>query len=191
MSLNLRMSRIGQWAQNSALIEVMAAAYKPADHLLQASLGDSIMDVWVPGIPGLGCRGHTRTYRCRRNGVRSTTRAYHPSPWHMSRTDLCPASTLVPKPLNATWVQAAGLRWRGPLHIRRAFTPPSRQKRAMITRFGRSISPIWTDLTEIQWRYVLRNASRRMIQVNARCAGLRITARKPRSAHSSVKFLRI
>ena len=38
-------------SQNGVLIRVKAAALNPADHKLQAGLGDSIMDAWLPVIP--------------------------------------------------------------------------------------------------------------------------------------------
>ena len=39
-------------SQNGVLIRVKAAALNPADHMLQAGPGDSIMDAWFPVIPG-------------------------------------------------------------------------------------------------------------------------------------------
>ena len=44
-------------AQNSVLIRVKAAALNPADRVLQAGLGDSIMDAWFPVIPGWDVAG--------------------------------------------------------------------------------------------------------------------------------------
>src|ERR1700692_421938 len=44
-------------SQNGVLIRVKAAALNPADHMLQAGLGDSIMDAWFPVIPGWDVAG--------------------------------------------------------------------------------------------------------------------------------------
>ena len=44
-------------AQNSVLVRVRAAALNPADHLLQAGLGESHTDAWFPVIPGWDVSG--------------------------------------------------------------------------------------------------------------------------------------
>jgi NADPH:quinone reductase-like Zn-dependent oxidoreductase len=44
-------------SQNGVLIRVQAAALNPADHMLQAGPGDSIMDAWFRIIPGWDVAG--------------------------------------------------------------------------------------------------------------------------------------
>ena len=102
-------------AQNSVLIRVKAAALNPADHVLQAGLGDSIMDAWFPVIPGWDVAGIVE-----RVGDGVTEFAVCDEVIGFVRQEILhhgtyaekisvPASTLVRKPMNATWVQAAGL----------------------------------------------------------------------------------
>jgi NADPH:quinone reductase-like Zn-dependent oxidoreductase len=102
-------------AQNSVLIRVKAAALNPADHVLQAGLGDSIMDAWFPVIPGWDLAGIVE-----RVGAGVTEFAVGDEVIGFVREEILhhgtyaekisvPASTLVRKPKNATWVQAAGL----------------------------------------------------------------------------------
>jgi NADPH:quinone reductase-like Zn-dependent oxidoreductase len=38
-------------SQNNVLVRVRAAALNPADHMLQAGLGESHTDAWFPVIP--------------------------------------------------------------------------------------------------------------------------------------------
>jgi len=102
-------------AQNSVLIRVKAAALNPADHVLQAGLGDSIMDAWFPVIPGWDVAGIVE-----RVGAGVTEFAVGDEVIGFVREEILhhgtyaemvsvPASTLVRKPNNATWAQAAGL----------------------------------------------------------------------------------
>jgi NADPH:quinone reductase-like Zn-dependent oxidoreductase len=49
-----------KFAQNSMLVRVRAAALNPADHLLQAGLGESHTDAWFPVIPGWDVAGVVR-----------------------------------------------------------------------------------------------------------------------------------
>jgi NADPH:quinone reductase-like Zn-dependent oxidoreductase len=44
-------------SHNSVLLRVRAAALNPADHMLQAGLGESHMDAWFPVIPGWDVAG--------------------------------------------------------------------------------------------------------------------------------------
>ena len=44
-------------AQNSVLVRVRAAGLNPADHMLQAGLGESHTDAWFPVIPGWDVAG--------------------------------------------------------------------------------------------------------------------------------------
>ena len=102
-------------AQNSVLIGVKAAALNPADHVLQAGLGDSIMDAWFPVIPGWDVAGVVERVGA---GVREFAAGdevigfvreeilHHGT---YAEKISSPASTLVRKPHNATWAQAAGL----------------------------------------------------------------------------------
>jgi NADPH:quinone reductase-like Zn-dependent oxidoreductase len=102
-------------AQNSVLIRVKAAALNPADQVLQAGLGDSIMDAWFPVIPGWDVAGVVE-----RVGAGVTEFAAGDEVIGFVREEILrhgtyaekisvPASTLVRKPRNATWAQAAGL----------------------------------------------------------------------------------
>ena len=102
-------------AQNSVLIRVKAAALNPADLALQAGLGDSIMDAWFPVIPGWDVAGVVEQV-----GAGVTEFAAGEEVIGFVREEILrhgtyaekiavPASTLVRKPRNATWAQAAGL----------------------------------------------------------------------------------
>jgi len=102
-------------AQNSVLIRVKAAALNPADLALQAGLGDSIMDAWFPVIPGWDVAGIVE-----RVGAGVTEFTAGDEVIGFVREEIihhgtyaekisAPASTLVRKPRNATWAQAAGL----------------------------------------------------------------------------------
>jgi hypothetical protein len=44
-------------SQNGVLVRVRAAALNPADHMLQAGLGESHTDAWFPVIPGWDVAG--------------------------------------------------------------------------------------------------------------------------------------
>jgi NADPH:quinone reductase-like Zn-dependent oxidoreductase len=102
-------------AQNSVLIGVKAAALNPADHVLQAGLGDLIMDAWFPVIPGWDVAGIVE-----RVGAGVTEFAAGDEVIGFVREEILrhgtyaekisvPVSTLVRRPRNATWAQAAGL----------------------------------------------------------------------------------
>jgi NADPH:quinone reductase-like Zn-dependent oxidoreductase len=102
-------------AQNNVLIRVKAAALNPADHVLQAGLGDSIMDAWFPVIPGWDVAGVVEQV-----GAGVTEFAVGDEVIGFVREEILrhgtyaekiavPVSTLVRRPRNATWAQAAGL----------------------------------------------------------------------------------
>jgi NADPH:quinone reductase-like Zn-dependent oxidoreductase len=102
-------------AQNGVLIGVKTAALNPADLALQAGLGDSIMDAWFPVIPGWDVAGVVEQV-----GAGVTEFATGDEVIGFVREEILrhgtyaekiavPASTLVHKPRNATWAQAAGL----------------------------------------------------------------------------------
>ncbi len=102
-------------AQNSVLIRVKAAGLNPADHVLQAGLGDSIMDAWFPVIPGWDVAGVVEQV-----GAGVTEFAAGDEVIGFVREEILrhgayaekiavPVSTLVRRPHNATWAQAAGL----------------------------------------------------------------------------------
>ena len=102
-------------AQNSVLIRVKAAALNPADRVLQAGLGDSIMDAWFPVIPGWDVAGVVE-----RVGPGVTEFAVGNNVIGFAREEILhhgtyaekisvPGPSLVRKPTNATWAQAAGL----------------------------------------------------------------------------------
>jgi NADPH:quinone reductase-like Zn-dependent oxidoreductase len=101
--------------QNGVLIGVKAAAINPADSALQAGLGDSIMDAWFPVIPGWDVAGVVE-----RVGAGVSEFAAGDEVIGFVREEILrhgtyaekisvPASTLVRRPRNATWAQAAGL----------------------------------------------------------------------------------
>lgn len=102
-------------AQNSVLIKVKAAALNPADHVLQAGVGDSIMDTWFPVIPGWDVAGIVE-----RVGDGVTEFAAGHEVIGFVREEIlhhgtyaeklsAPVATLARKPRNASWAQAAGL----------------------------------------------------------------------------------
>lgn len=102
-------------SQTSVLIRVKAAALNPADLVLQAGLGDSIMDAWFPVIPGWDVAGVVEQV-----GAGVTEFAAGDEVIGFVREEILrhgtyaekiavPVSTLVRKPRNATWAQAAGL----------------------------------------------------------------------------------
>lgn len=102
-------------AQNSVLIRVKAAALNPADHVLQAGHGDSIMDAWFPVIPGWDVAGVVE-----RVGAGVTEFAAGDAVIAFVREEIlhhgtyaekvaATASNIVRKPRNSTWAQAAGL----------------------------------------------------------------------------------
>jgi len=102
-------------SQTNVLIRVKAAALNPADLALQAGLGDSIMDAWFPVIPGWDVTGVVEQV-----GAGVTEFAAGDEVIGFVREEILhhgtyaekiavPASTLVRKPRNATWAQAAGL----------------------------------------------------------------------------------
>ena len=102
-------------AQNGVLIGLKTAALNPADLALQAGLGDSIMDAWFPVIPGWDVAGVVE-----RIGAGVTEFTAGDEVIGFAREEILhhgtyaerivvPASTLVRKPRNATWAQAAGL----------------------------------------------------------------------------------
>jgi NADPH:quinone reductase-like Zn-dependent oxidoreductase len=102
-------------SQTNVLIRVKAAALNPADLALQAGFGDSIMDAWFPVIPGWDVAGVVEQV-----GTGVTEFAAGEEVIGFVREEILrhgtyaekiavPASTLVRKPRNATWAQAAGL----------------------------------------------------------------------------------
>jgi NADPH:quinone reductase-like Zn-dependent oxidoreductase len=102
-------------AQNSVLIRVKATALNPADHVLQAGLGDSIMDAWFPVIPGWDVAGIVEqvgagvTKFVAGDEVIGFVREEILRHGTYAEKIAVPSSTLVRRPRNATWAQAAGL----------------------------------------------------------------------------------
>jgi NADPH:quinone reductase-like Zn-dependent oxidoreductase len=102
-------------SQNSVLIGVKAAALNPADHVLQAGLGDSMMDTWFPVIPGWDVAGVVElvgagvTEFDAGDEVIGFVREEILHHGTYAEKISVPASSLVRKPTNATWTQAAGL----------------------------------------------------------------------------------
>ena len=102
-------------AQNSVLVHVRAAALNPADHLLQAGLGESHTDAWFPVIPGWDVAGVVE-----RVGAGVSEFAPRDEVIGYIRQDILhhgayaervstPVETLVRKPRTASWPEAAGL----------------------------------------------------------------------------------
>ncbi len=102
-------------SQNSVLVRVRAAALNPADHMLQAGLGESHTDAWFPVIPGWDVAGVVET-------VGAGVGEFAPGDevigyirqdilHHGAYAELvsAPVETLVRKPRTASWPEAAGL----------------------------------------------------------------------------------
>jgi NADPH:quinone reductase-like Zn-dependent oxidoreductase len=102
-------------AQNSVLVRVRGAALNPADHQLQAGLGESHTDAWFPVIPGWDVAGVIE-----RVGAGVSEFAPGDEVIGYIRQDIlhhgayaelvsAPVETLARKPRTASWPEAAGL----------------------------------------------------------------------------------
>jgi len=102
-------------SQNSVLVRVRAAALNPADHMLQAGLGESHTDAWFPVIPGWDVAGVVEQ-------VGAGVSEFAPGDevigyirqqilHHGAYAELvsAPVETLARKPRTASWLEAAGL----------------------------------------------------------------------------------
>jgi NADPH:quinone reductase-like Zn-dependent oxidoreductase len=102
-------------SQNSVLVRVRAAALNPADHLLQAGLGESHTDAWFPVIPGWDVAGVVEQ-------VGAGVSEFAPGDevigyirqeilHHGAYAELvsAPVEALARKPRTASWPEAAGL----------------------------------------------------------------------------------
>jgi NADPH:quinone reductase-like Zn-dependent oxidoreductase len=102
-------------SQTSVLVRVRAAALNPADHMLQAGLGDSHTDAWFPVIPGWDVAGVVER-------VGTGVNEFAPGDevigylrqeilHHGAYAELvsAPVETLARKPHTASWPEAAGL----------------------------------------------------------------------------------
>jgi NADPH:quinone reductase-like Zn-dependent oxidoreductase len=102
-------------SQNSVLVRVRAAALNPADHMLQAGLGDSHTDAWFPVIPGWDVAGVVEQ-------VGAGVSEFAPGDevigyirqeilHHGAYAELvsAPVEALARKPRTASWPEAAGL----------------------------------------------------------------------------------
>jgi NADPH:quinone reductase-like Zn-dependent oxidoreductase len=102
-------------SQNSVLLRVRAAALNPADHMLQAGLGESHTDAWFPVIPGWDVAGVVER-------VGAGVSEFAPGDevigyirqqilHHGAYAELvsAPVETLARKPGTASWPEAAGL----------------------------------------------------------------------------------
>jgi NADPH:quinone reductase-like Zn-dependent oxidoreductase len=102
-------------SQNSVLVRVRAAALNPADHMLQAGLGESHTDAWFPVIPGWDVAGVVER-------VGPGVSEFAPGDevigyirqeilHHGAYAELVSAQveTLARKPRTASWLEAAGL----------------------------------------------------------------------------------
>src|ERR1700688_2217717 len=102
-------------SQNSVLVRVRAAALNPADHMLQAGLGASHTDAWIPVIPGSDVAGVVEQ-------VGTGVSEFAPGDEvigfirqeildHGAYAELvsAPVATLARKPRTASWPEAAGL----------------------------------------------------------------------------------
>jgi NADPH:quinone reductase-like Zn-dependent oxidoreductase len=100
---------------NSVLVRVRAAALNPADHLLQAGLGESHTDAWFPVIPGWDVAGVVEQVGA---GVSEFAPGYEVIGYirqeilhHGAYAELvsAPVEALARKPRTASWPEAAGL----------------------------------------------------------------------------------
>jgi NADPH:quinone reductase-like Zn-dependent oxidoreductase len=102
-------------SHNSVLVRVRAAALNPADHLLQAGLGESHTDAWFPVIPGWDVAGIVEQ-------VGTGVSEFAPGDevigyirqeilHHGAYAELvsAPVEALARKPRTASWPEAAGL----------------------------------------------------------------------------------
>jgi NADPH:quinone reductase-like Zn-dependent oxidoreductase len=102
-------------SQTSVLVRVKAAALNPADHMLQAGLGDTHTEAWFPVIPGWDVAGTVEQ-------VGPGVSEFAPGDEVIGyiRQEILhrgayaelvstPVQTLVRKPRNASWSEAAGL----------------------------------------------------------------------------------
>jgi NADPH:quinone reductase-like Zn-dependent oxidoreductase len=100
---------------NSVLVRVRAAALNPADHMLQAGLGESHTDAWFPVIPGWDVAGVVEL-------VGAGVSEFAPGDevigyirqeilHHGAYAELvsAPVEALARKPRTASWPEAAGL----------------------------------------------------------------------------------
>jgi NADPH:quinone reductase-like Zn-dependent oxidoreductase len=102
-------------SQNSVLVRVKAAALNPADHMLQAGLGESHTDTWFPVIPGWDVAGVVERVGAGVSefvpgdeviGYIRQEILHHGAYAEWVST---PVETLVKKPRTASWPEAAGL----------------------------------------------------------------------------------
>ena len=102
-------------SHNSLLVRVRAAALNPADHMLQAGLGESHTDAWFPVIPGWDLAGVVE-----RVGAGVTEFAPGDEVIGYIRQEIlhhgayaelvsAPVEALARKPRTASWPEAAGL----------------------------------------------------------------------------------
>ena len=102
-------------SHNSVLVRIGAAALNPADHLLQAGLGESHTDAWFPVIPGWDVAGVVER-------VGAGVSEFAPGDevigyirqeilHHGAYAELvsAPVEALARKPRTASWPEAAGL----------------------------------------------------------------------------------
>ncbi|MDB5481474.1 MAG: hypothetical protein JWO83_2527 [Caulobacteraceae bacterium] len=102
-------------SQNSVMVRVRAAALNPADHMLQAGLGESHTDAWFPVIPGWDVAGVVEQ-------VGAGVSEFAPGDevigyirqeilHHGAYAELvsAPVEALARKPRTASWPEAAGL----------------------------------------------------------------------------------
>jgi NADPH:quinone reductase-like Zn-dependent oxidoreductase len=101
--------------QNSVLVRVRGAALNPADHQLQAGLGESHTDAWFPVIPGWDVAGVVERVGAGVSefapGDEVIGYIHQDILHHGAYAELvsAPVETLVRKPRTASWPEAAGL----------------------------------------------------------------------------------
>jgi NADPH:quinone reductase-like Zn-dependent oxidoreductase len=102
-------------SQTSVLVRVRAAALNPADHMLQAGLGESHTDAWFPVIPGWDVAG---VVECVGPGVSEFAPGDEVIGYirqeilhHGAYAELvsAPVEALARKPRTARWPESAGL----------------------------------------------------------------------------------
>ena len=102
-------------SQNSVLVRVRAAALNPADHMLQAGLGESHTDAWFPVIPGWDVAGVVEQLGAGVSefapGDKVIGYIRQEILHHGAYAELvsAPVEALARKPRTASWPEAAGL----------------------------------------------------------------------------------
>ena len=102
-------------SQDSVLVRVRAAALNPADHMLQAGLGESHTDAWFPVIPGWDVAGVVEQVGAGVSEFAPGDEVIGYIRQHIlhhgayAEVVSAPVEMLARKPRTASWLEAAGL----------------------------------------------------------------------------------